>query len=85
VFWTADGTRYADPAPLQLAASIRGLDERNWHAVLERTAAPELYIQTAVDGDGYILEHREGSRERHFQSHLSAARHCRIHGIRRRG
>ena len=73
VFWTADGARYADPTPSQLAAAINGLDERNWHAVLERTSGPELYIQTAVDGDGYVLEHREGSVERHFQTHVPNA------------
>lgn len=64
---TADGVRMADPSAGQIGDALADLDESNWFAILERGhEGSEVYLQTARNEGGFLLEHREGSPERHY-------------------
>lgn len=54
-----------DPTPEHLAAALRDLDEVNWFVVLDD--GDDHYVQAALTGDGYLLEVRDGSADKHFQ------------------
>ncbi|MFI8339946.1 hypothetical protein ACIF8W_07670 [Streptomyces sp. NPDC085639] len=73
---TERGDSYERPALgvlSELVGRIGAVGDR--FVIVERlTEEPDIYIQVWHDeGDGYQLEHRDGSAERHFQAYLPTA------------
>ncbi len=58
-----------DPAPAHLERALRGLTPDNWFAALED--GDEHYVQAALSEPGHLLEFREGSAEKHWQTRVS--------------
>lgn len=67
-----DGTRLGALTYERLESIVRGLHGSDPWIVLDRD--PEVYVQTLRQEDGtFVLEHRDGSAERHFSSTLPQA------------
>ncbi len=58
-----------DPAPGHLERAVRGLAPDNWFVALED--GDDHYVQAALTEAGYLLEIREGSAEKHWQTRVS--------------
>ena len=56
----------------QLRANLEALDDRDEFAIL--STAPEHYMQTAQQSDGFIIEKREGSEATHFHARRTSER-----------
>ena len=56
----------------QLRANLEALDDRDEFAIL--STAPEHYMQTAMQADGFIIEKREGSEATHFHARRTSER-----------
>ncbi|MEU9040504.1 MULTISPECIES: DUF6891 domain-containing protein [unclassified Kitasatospora] len=70
---TNDGKRRSRPSADELAGLVWGIGaEDDRFLVLERIPdLPDVYIQVwHSDGEGYTLEHRDGSAQRHFEVRL---------------
>lgn len=70
----ADGTtsrdeQIDDPSPEDLAAMVDEVADRSrlFVVVVRPGDNAETYIQVGHEDDGLVLEHREGTAERHFQ------------------
>ncbi|WP_330296098.1 DUF6891 domain-containing protein [Streptomyces sp. NBC_00503] len=73
---TAHGRSHERPALPFLSELVGRLDaDENDFLIVERlTSDLEVYIQVAYEGDGgYLLEHRAGGHDRHFQTRLPTA------------
>lgn len=76
----ADGTtgrdeQFDDPRPEDLASMVDEVAERlRLFVVVGRPSGSEqTYIQVAQEEAGLVLEHREGTAQRHFQAHTTDA------------
>ena len=56
----------------QLRDNLEELDDRDEFAIL--STAPEHYMQTAMQSDGFIIEKREGSEATHFHARRTSER-----------
>lgn len=74
---TEPGPSYERPALRFLSELVGGLGpEGNRFLVLDRIPGddPDVYFQVWHDGEGdYQVEHRAGSHELHFQTHVGVA------------
>lgn len=55
-----------------LAEAVAALGGGNSFLIVERDDRPDAYAQTAIDRQGWIVEHREGAKQ-HWQAKASGA------------
>jgi hypothetical protein len=66
---THDGLRVADPDAAAVEDVLRTLSEDDWFAVLDR--GEEHYVQVPARPAPYLLEHRDGSADRHVGTEVT--------------
>ncbi len=75
----ADGTtgrdeQIDDPSTDDLVAMVKEVAERQrLFVVVSRSDGEQTFIQVAHEDDGLMVEHREGTAERHFQARTGDA------------
>lgn len=69
-----DGARIEDPDAAAIEAAVAGLSPGNWFLVLDRG---DHYVQVGLGEQAaarpgrYVLEHRQGQRDRHFRAEVA--------------
>ncbi|MFF5205843.1 DUF6891 domain-containing protein [Streptosporangium sp. NPDC000396] len=72
---TEDGRRFVRAGEEDIAGLVGGLGRRNCRfLILQRIPdLPDVFMQVWSDGGDYMLEHREGGADRHFQVILDSS------------